>query len=128
LLGATARLDVGYRVSSAVALGTHLGIAFVRLPTLYPRGNQDPETSSYVPLEAGLGAQVLIADRALVSPWFGAHELHGSRLLAVGLQVGYDINVRAHDRISAVASVTLAPRDTGNGYQSLVIGMAYRCW
>jgi cellulose 1,4-beta-cellobiosidase len=91
------------RVSNSVALGPHLGIGFVRLSTLYPRNNQDPETSNYVPLEGGLGAQVLIADRALVSPWVGANELHGVRLVAVGLQLGYDVVVREHDRISAIA-------------------------
>src|SRR5690348_2860500 len=128
LFGATARLDVGYRVSNAVALGTHLGIGFVRLPTLYPRDIQDPETSNYAPLEAGLGAQVLIADRALVSPWVGANELHGVRLLAVGMQLGYDVKVREHDRVSAIASITVAPRENREGYQSLVLGMAYRCW
>jgi hypothetical protein len=128
LLGATARLDVGYRVSNSVALGPHLGIGFVRLSTLYPRNNQDPETSNYVPLEGGLGAQVLIADRALVSPWVGANELHGVRLVAVGLQLGYDVVVREHDRISAIASITVAPRENREGYQGLVLGMAYRCW
>lgn len=126
-LGATARLDAGFRVADKVAFGTHLGLAYVEAK--YSRSVAGPTT--YVPFELGLGAQVTIGDQLLVAPWVGPIDMSGRSFLAAGITVGFDMIERAHERLAVVASFTHARehlRSYPATYDAFSVGIAYRYW
>jgi hypothetical protein len=126
-LGATARLDAGYRVADKVAFGTHLGLSYVEAK--YTRSIAGPTT--YVPFELGLGAQLTIVDRLLVAPWAGQIDMSGARFWAGGITVGFDVVEGAHERLTVVASFTNARenfRSYPETYDAFGAGIAYRYW
>jgi hypothetical protein len=125
-IGASARLDAGYRFLPSLAVGSHIGIAYTRGPV--ESGPEQRETY-YVPFELGVGAQIVIADRALIAPWAGFLDIAGHGTLAGGTEVGYDLIVRGHDRVSGVATLTWAHQlHASVTYVSIGAGIAYRYW
>jgi hypothetical protein len=126
-LGASARLDAGYRVVDSVAVGAHLGIAYVEAKY----SNSIAGQMTYVPFELGVGVQLVIVDRVLIAPWAGLLDTAEARLYAAGVALGYDVLERGRDRISAVATFTTAResfRDYPETYNSIGVGVAYRYW
>jgi hypothetical protein len=126
-LGASARLDAGYRVMDAIAVGAHLGIAF--LEAKYSNSIAGPMT--YAPFEAGLAAQLVIANRVAISPWGGILDTAESRFFAAGVTLGFDLLERSHDRIGAIVAFTTARenfRSNPETYDSIGAGIAYRYW
>jgi hypothetical protein len=131
MLGASARLDAGYRVIDStavgVAVGPHFGIAYARAREI--DGVIDAEVdATYIPFEMGLGAQVVIAERLRVAAWGGMIDLRQGRFGAWGVDLGFDIVVRGQDRVSAVATCTRAEGPLGYSYDSIGAGVAYRYW
>ena len=130
--GAAARLEVGYRVTPTLALGAHLGGALVHARTTIDVGMPDVP-STYVPLELGLAPQLVVANRILVAPWFGIHDLQDYRSYAAGLAVAVDVHVSGRDRVGLMASATYARHEdsTGElqlGYTGFTAGISYRYW
>lgn len=131
-LGASARLNAGYRVADSLALGAHLGIAYVN-GARYENYLGGSATSA--PLEAGIGAQLVIADRVQVAPWIGFLDTAATRFRACGIDLGFDVIVRGHDRLSAVATFATAG-NVGFGFtdnssqadHTFAGGLAYRYW
>lgn len=126
-LGATARLDAGYRIADKVAFGTHLGLAYAEAK--YTRSIAGQTT--YVPFELGLGAQLTIVDRLLVAPWAGEIDMSGARFWAGGITVGFDVIEGAHERLTVVVSFTNAResfRANPETYDAFGAGVAYRYW
>jgi hypothetical protein len=130
-LGASARLDAGYHVLDSTAvgatLGAHLGIGYVRAHEVDLARYIDVDTT-YFPFEVGVGAQLVIADRLLIAPWIGMLDLKERRFHAGGVGLGFDVDVRGHDRITAMATFTRAPGDHGDSFNSVGVGVGYRYW
>ena len=130
-LGASARLDAGYHFATAHAsvangaIGVHLGIAYIQTRPFIDGPVVGP---TVIPLEAGLGAQLVLADRVLIAPWAGLVDLSQYRFYAYGIELGYDVLVRGRDRLCAVATFTRAPGNNGVSYTSIGAGVAYRYW
>ena len=119
-LGASARLDVGYRVAAPLALGAHLGVDLLR--------EDDTTTVTHVPFELGVGAQVGLAERFLVAPWLGKLDLVDQRPLAIGTELAFDLSARGPDRLSVLASLLWAHRPSGDSWSSFSVGLAWRYW
>jgi hypothetical protein len=124
-VGASARLDAGYRFARRLAVGPHLGIDYMREPA----ASALDRDRYYVPFELGVGAQVVIADRAMIAPWAGIGDIGDARPLAGGVDFAYDISVCGHDRVSAVAMLMVAHQPHISGtHISSGAGIAYRFW
>jgi hypothetical protein len=126
-LGASVRLDAGYRVAAPVAIGVHLGIDVLR-ETDALGGSPDSTTVIHVPFELGIGAQLGFAGRFMVAPWIGELDLVDERPLVIGSDLAFDLEKRDSDRLSALASVMSAHRTGGESWSSFSIGLAWRYW
>lgn len=119
-LGASSRLDVGYRVAEPLAIGVHLGIDFMR----YVDNTVAAPTAIHVPFELGLGTQFGFARRFVVAPWLGKQE--GDSV--IGSEAAFDLDARGPHRLSVFASVRRAYRSYGNNWSSFCVGLAWRYW
>jgi hypothetical protein len=129
MLGASSRIDAGYRVVDTAAfgagLGVHLGVGYMRSDDIDSQGCG----ATCEPFDFGFSAQLLIADRVLVVPWAGYLDIGLYRNRAAGVELGYDFRVCDRNRLTAVATYTRSPGlSASHTYDGIGVRIAYRYW